>query len=185
MGAGHLKIGDKIKQADGTIGFVANVINVQKTQEMFNLTVSEAHTYYVGNEGWLVHNQNTPCKIPSGPQTYTADLSNTTGRAAANRNKIIAALIEEDLPGIRFTFVPQYSPFIRTGIAQQGAGTQVDKLAFGSRATLIDTLIHEELHHRWWARGVPSPHHSYRGVESPADQRFCDTIDRYRRLKGW
>jgi filamentous hemagglutinin len=23
---------------------------------MFNLTVSEAHTYYVGQEGWLVHN---------------------------------------------------------------------------------------------------------------------------------
>ncbi|WP_221090939.1 polymorphic toxin-type HINT domain-containing protein [Deinococcus aquaedulcis] len=56
IGAGHLKIGDKIKQADGTIGLVANVINVQKTQEMFNLTVSEAHTYYVGQDGWLVHN---------------------------------------------------------------------------------------------------------------------------------
>ncbi|MBZ9751882.1 hypothetical protein K7W42_13560 [Deinococcus sp. HMF7604] len=41
-------MGDQIKQADGTIGLVANVINVQKTQEMFNLTVSEAHTYYVG-----------------------------------------------------------------------------------------------------------------------------------------
>lgn len=29
---------------------------------MFNLTVSEAHTYYVGQEGWLVHNAN--CRIP-------------------------------------------------------------------------------------------------------------------------
>jgi len=25
---------------------------------MFNLTVSEAHTYYVGQDGWLVHNDN-------------------------------------------------------------------------------------------------------------------------------
>ncbi|GMA14387.1 hypothetical protein E5F05_01935 (plasmid) [Deinococcus metallilatus] len=25
---------------------------------MFNLTVSEAHTFYVGNAGWLVHNCN-------------------------------------------------------------------------------------------------------------------------------
>ncbi|WP_240500859.1 hypothetical protein [Deinococcus sp. LM3] len=49
MGAGHLKIGDTIKQADGTTGLVANVANVttvQQTREMFNLTVSEAHTYY-------------------------------------------------------------------------------------------------------------------------------------------
>ena len=61
VGAGHLKIGDKIKQADGTTGVVANVTTVQQTQEMFNLTVSEAHTFYVGNNGWLVHNAgNTP-----------------------------------------------------------------------------------------------------------------------------
>ncbi|MCD0177263.1 hypothetical protein IHN32_15055 [Deinococcus sp. 14RED07] len=56
VGAGHLKIGDTIKQADGTTGLVANVTTVGQTREMFNLTVSEAHTYYVGQEGWLVHN---------------------------------------------------------------------------------------------------------------------------------
>jgi len=56
VGAGHLKIGDTIKQADGTTGLVANVTTVQQTREMFNLTVSEAHTYYVGQDGWLVHN---------------------------------------------------------------------------------------------------------------------------------
>ncbi|WP_260177123.1 HINT domain-containing protein [Deinococcus metallilatus] len=58
VGAGHLKIGDKIKQADGTTGVVANVVTLQQTREMFNLTVSEAHTYYVGTQGWLVHNCN-------------------------------------------------------------------------------------------------------------------------------
>lgn len=62
MGAGHLKIGDKIKQADGTTGLVANVTTVQQTREMFNLTVSEAHTYYVGQDGWLVHNA-TACEL--------------------------------------------------------------------------------------------------------------------------
>ncbi len=56
VGAGHLIAGDKIKQADGTSGVIANVVTVKQTQEMFNLTVSEAHTFYVGNEGWLVHN---------------------------------------------------------------------------------------------------------------------------------
>ncbi|UBV44770.1 HINT domain-containing protein (plasmid) [Deinococcus taeanensis] len=81
VGAGHLKIGDKVKQADGTIGLVANVINVQKAKEMFNLTISEAHTYYVGQAGWLVHNANGPdCgslvpKILDGLQPYTARMS--------------------------------------------------------------------------------------------------------------
>ncbi|WP_412030565.1 polymorphic toxin-type HINT domain-containing protein [Deinococcus yunweiensis] len=56
VGAGHLKIGDTIKQADGTTGLVANVTTVGQTREMFNLTVSEAHTYYVGQDGWLIHN---------------------------------------------------------------------------------------------------------------------------------
>ncbi|GGR43903.1 hypothetical protein GCM10008959_01000 [Deinococcus seoulensis] len=46
MGAGHLKVGDTIKQTDGTTGLVANVTTVGQTREMFNLTVSEAHTYY-------------------------------------------------------------------------------------------------------------------------------------------
>lgn len=56
VGAGHLKIGEKIKQADGTTGLVANVTTVQQTREMFNLNVSEAHTFFAGRDGWLVHN---------------------------------------------------------------------------------------------------------------------------------
>ncbi|WP_343216600.1 hypothetical protein [Deinococcus aestuarii] len=45
-----------MKQADGTTGVVANVLTLQQTREMFNLTVDEAHTFYVGTQGWLVHN---------------------------------------------------------------------------------------------------------------------------------
>ncbi|GAA5532640.1 polymorphic toxin-type HINT domain-containing protein [Deinococcus aluminii] len=60
VGAGHLKVGDKIKQADGTLGVVANVITLQQTREMYNLTVDAAHTFYVGRDGWLVHNTG-PC----------------------------------------------------------------------------------------------------------------------------
>ena len=42
------------------MGVIANVVTVQQTQEMFNLTVSETHTYYVGQQGWLVHNASGP-----------------------------------------------------------------------------------------------------------------------------
>ena len=73
VGAGHLKIGDKIKQADDTTGVVANVTTVQQTQEMFNLTVDEAHTFYVGTNGWLVHNGDCGEK-------YVTDLVDAKGK---------------------------------------------------------------------------------------------------------
>ncbi|WP_235910277.1 polymorphic toxin-type HINT domain-containing protein [Deinococcus kurensis] len=78
MGAGHPKIGDTIKQADGTTGLVANGTTVQQTREMFNLTVSEAHTYYVGQEGWLVHNANGSCGL-----TFLGTKNAGTGNATS------------------------------------------------------------------------------------------------------
>lgn len=38
----------------------AGLLDQAIDQEMFNLTVSEAHTYYVGQQGWLVHNASGP-----------------------------------------------------------------------------------------------------------------------------
>lgn len=60
VGAGHLVIGDKLKLADGRTGSVVNVTTQAKTQEMFNLTVDTAHTFYVGINGWLAHNASQP-----------------------------------------------------------------------------------------------------------------------------
>lgn len=81
VGAGHLKVGDKIEQADGTTGVVANVVTLQQTREMFNLTVSEAHTYYVGQDGWLVHNQsiNQFDLVPYRPSNSAFGLENHHG----------------------------------------------------------------------------------------------------------
>jgi len=51
-----LKVGDFVRSADGTLGRVAKVQMVDRQQVMYNLTVAEAHTFFVGEEGWLVHN---------------------------------------------------------------------------------------------------------------------------------
>ncbi|WP_229685000.1 polymorphic toxin-type HINT domain-containing protein, partial [Deinococcus roseus] len=56
VGAGHLKVGDKLKQADGTLGEVRYVNTIQEARTMYNLEVQEAHTFFVGTQGWLVHN---------------------------------------------------------------------------------------------------------------------------------
>jgi hypothetical protein len=54
--ADELRTGDKIRQADGTTGWVWLKWNIYKTQEMYNLTVDTAHTFFVGEGQWLVHN---------------------------------------------------------------------------------------------------------------------------------
>jgi len=49
------KVNQHIQQADGEHGAVLAVEFVPTTQRMYNLTVAEAHTFFVGDEDWLVH----------------------------------------------------------------------------------------------------------------------------------
>ena len=115
------------------------------------------------------------------PQYYTSDLSNVTGKAARARNRAIEIMIEEDFPDLNLTYKPQYSPFINTGVARQNAGTQTGKNVFYSRNELRDTIIHEELHHRWWKRGIMD--HHPRGTEK--EELFYKIIKRYMEMRGW
>ena len=115
------------------------------------------------------------------PQTYTADLSNVTGKGARARNKAIEAIIKEDFPDLKLTYEPEYSPFIRTGVAQRNSGTQIGKNMFSSRADLRDTIIHEELHHRWWQRGIIDHH----PLNSSKEEIFYKTLSLYKQMRGW
>ncbi len=56
VGAGHLESGDKIRTADGSSGIVLSVVNVVQPRVMFNLEVDGNHDFFVGENGWLVHN---------------------------------------------------------------------------------------------------------------------------------
>jgi len=58
--AEDLQLGDDIRNADGSTGEVERVTTEEAAQEMYNLTVDEAHTYYVGDGQWLVHNACPP-----------------------------------------------------------------------------------------------------------------------------
>lgn len=75
--------------------------------------------------------------LSGNQQTYNSDLSNVTGRGARARNRAIQAVIKEDFPNLKLTYKPEYSPYIRTGIAQKNTGTQIGKNMFSSRANLI------------------------------------------------
>jgi hypothetical protein len=92
-------------------------------------------------------------------------------------------LIKEDLPDMKFTHMPEYSPFVNSGVAMKDMGTQIGFKRFSSRTDLRRVLVHEELHHRWFKRGVPGPlHHSNDYVP---DEKFYKVIDRYFKMRGW
>jgi hypothetical protein len=64
IAAGELRLGDLIRQASGRYGRVQAVEFVSQPEVMYNLTVAEAHTYFVGVGRWLVH--NAKCRNPYG-----------------------------------------------------------------------------------------------------------------------
>ncbi|MCM2393659.1 hypothetical protein NBG84_36240 [Streptomyces sp. CWNU-1] len=68
-------------------------------------------------------------------------------------------MIREDFPNLKFTHRPQYSPWANSGMAMKNSGTQVGWKRFSSRKYLRQTLVHEELHHRWYSRGIPAGSH--------------------------
>lgn len=51
-----LQAGDQIRRADGRLGTVQEIRFAAEPQTMYNLTVADAHTFFVGNGQWLVHN---------------------------------------------------------------------------------------------------------------------------------
>ena len=58
LGAGELEAGDVVYNSAGLTGVVNVVETVEQSQWMYNLTVADAHTFFVGEGRWLVHNAN-------------------------------------------------------------------------------------------------------------------------------
>jgi hypothetical protein len=55
--AGSLWIGAHILQADGTNGIIQEISFISSNTVMYNLSVDQAHTFFVGGGQWLVHNK--------------------------------------------------------------------------------------------------------------------------------
>jgi hypothetical protein len=58
--AGELRSGMHVRQADGSDGVVWFAWEVHEPETMYNLTVDTAHTFFVGEGQWLVHNTCKP-----------------------------------------------------------------------------------------------------------------------------
>ena len=56
VAAGELLVGEHVRRLDGSWGVIEQLTIEARPVVMYNLTVARAHTFFVGDEGWLVHN---------------------------------------------------------------------------------------------------------------------------------
>ncbi len=79
--ADNLWEGAHVRKLDGSYGTVDSLRLVERPQRMYNLTVQDAHTFYVGDGQWLVHNcggiQWTRSKLQSVYQQHAKDFGFT------------------------------------------------------------------------------------------------------------
>ncbi|MCB8944224.1 MAG: hypothetical protein H6658_10760 [Ardenticatenaceae bacterium] len=68
--AATLQVGDEIRNADWATGTVEVIEFVAESQTMYNFTVATAHTYFIGEGQWLVHND---CQLPNGVRDFLVD----------------------------------------------------------------------------------------------------------------
>ncbi|MEO6061894.1 MAG: polymorphic toxin-type HINT domain-containing protein [Thermoflexales bacterium] len=80
--AGELLVGIGVRKADGGVGIVDATTTVTRTERMWNLTVDEAHTYFVGDEQVLVHND---CLTGSNGRRYPRDYQVNDKDATASK----------------------------------------------------------------------------------------------------
>jgi hypothetical protein len=97
---------------------------------------------------------------------------------AEERSTQLKDMLERDFPGLNFTHPPQYGNQSRgtLGMASRGVRTEITEEAFNDLGALRNTIIHEELHHRWWGRSIEGEHHG---------DLFDLTIAYYLSLRGF
>jgi RHS repeat-associated protein len=173
---------DPLELAGGsdTFGFDATPVNAV---DALGLAAEGATT---GKPGSAIFSQESA----GGTNAWTSQqaLQQVTGRTARQRKAAIDAILKEDLANVRMSHTPQYSPYARSGIASppgdpEGCGVQLGKTVFSSRKDLLSTVVHEELHHRWWQRGIPSNHHS--PDKYVPNEKFYKIVSRFVKMKGF
>jgi RHS repeat-associated protein len=104
--AGELQVGDTIRTSQWDIGTIEAITFVYDPQPMYNLTVATAHTYFVGDGEWLVHNcgDGKRLSIPERLKEYYRRLNEAPLATSADEafDLISETLhqVEDDLSGI-------------------------------------------------------------------------------------
>lgn len=143
--AGDLQVGDKVRNAKEETGKVEKVTTEETSQEMYNLTVADAHTYYVGDGQWLVHNA---C-------TYRARFEKQVGRPVLKNHEL------------HHGYPQDFEPYFRARGIDIDAPENLFELPRGIHRLVTDDGIHtgpynESWNGRWEAYiGGPGKNASY------------------------
>lgn len=95
VAADDLWVGAQVYRADGRTGLVQRVTLIQHQQPMYNLTVAQAHTFFVGNGLWLVHNgvcDDLAFVAHAALETLPQNLRQTTVAVAKNQGNYVYAV---------------------------------------------------------------------------------------------
>lgn len=87
--------GAHVRKADSSYGIVEASKTSQRSQQMYDLTVDTAHTFFVGSNKWLVHNDNcfvTPggAVAPTYLQGTSKKLEDFTGIEGLSKEQMVA-----------------------------------------------------------------------------------------------
>jgi hypothetical protein len=95
--AGELAAGLHVRKADGSYALVEGIRLERRAERMFNLTVDEAHTFFVGEQQLLVHNQCGSINITSAGLAHVYDRHYPGGTLTSGKSLFYAG---EDIPGL-------------------------------------------------------------------------------------
>jgi hypothetical protein len=93
--AGELWVGTGLQRADGGAGIVESTTRVTCTELMWNLTVEQAHTYFVSPQAWLVHNQCPIGSYPEGSFSLTKEARETIPQGARPPQNTVYRLLPD------------------------------------------------------------------------------------------
>jgi hypothetical protein len=126
---------EKVRQADGTTGTVRIVKTEQKTQTMYNLDIANLDNFYVGEQGWLVHNAGPCPRFDPGSFYSYKDLKSLISNMSPDAGKYLEAhhllpksfastfgLDEDEIISVMLTVGNHRN------VNMQGFGTNIDAL---------------------------------------------------------
>jgi RHS repeat-associated protein len=118
MPAGEMRTGDFVQSIAGAWRRVVSITPVEGQETVYNFTVDKDHDYFVGETGFLVHNDDCPCKgggQPTWPDNAQdmSDMLGTPGTPKPDgpyigRNKTVWTLPNGD--ELRFEAHPYFKP---------------------------------------------------------------------------
>jgi len=127
--ASSLKVGEALQLHNGTTVVIEAILTGVRPEKVYNLTVANAHTYFVGEDGVLVHNEDEWCDPVKAKKTAIEKL-----RRLLNRSEKDPAERAKKITGRKKNFTISVAYHLLTG----GSAFGISRL--GSSGPVHDQL---------------------------------------------